>query len=170
MTISTVRTLAAAIVLAFSAGASAQAMTKADYKMAKDGIAATYKADRSACVPLSVDDRAACRSAARNKRNAATAELQARKPVAAGPVASTAKKETAQAYVDDSVITARVKTAVFEEPTLKSAEINVETSKGRVQLSGFVRSAADIQRAVEVTRKVRGVASVQNAMIVKGRP
>ena len=52
--------------------------------------------------------------------------------------ASTQKQESTGQYLDDTSITTRVKTAIYEEPTLKSAEINVETFKGRVQLSGFV--------------------------------
>lgn len=55
----------------------------------------------------------------------------------------------------------------MNEPRLKSAEINVETFKGTVQLSGFVRSQADINKAVEVTRKVAGVRSVKNDMRLK---
>ena len=56
---------------------------------------------------------------------------------------------------------------MFNEPTLKSAEINVETFKGVVQLNGFVRSQADINRAVEVARGVPGVKSVKNDMRLK---
>lgn len=81
--------------------------------------------------------------------------------------ASTSKQESTGEYIDDSVITTRVKTAVFQEPTLKSAEINVETFKGVVQLSGFVNSAADINKAVEIARSIKGVASVKNDMRVK---
>ncbi len=81
--------------------------------------------------------------------------------------ASTAKQEGTGEYIDDSVITARVKTAIFNEPTLKVAEINVETFKCRVQLSGFVNSRGDIQRAVEITRRVNGVTSVSNDMRLK---
>jgi osmotically-inducible protein OsmY len=81
--------------------------------------------------------------------------------------ASTAKQEGTGEYIDDSVITARVKTAIFNEPTLKVAEINVETFKGRVQLSGFVNSRGDIQRAVEIARRVSGVTSVSNDMRLK---
>ncbi len=81
--------------------------------------------------------------------------------------ASTAKQEGTGEYFDDTVITANVKAAVLNEPTLKSAEINVETFKGAVQLSGFVRSQADINKAVEVTRKVAGVKSVKNDMRLK---
>jgi len=80
---------------------------------------------------------------------------------------STAKQEGTGEYVDDSVITTKVKTAVFNEPMLKSAEINVETFKGVVQLSGFVSSASAANRAVEVARTVGGVKSVKNDMRVK---
>ena len=82
--------------------------------------------------------------------------------------ASTATKEGTGEYVDDSVITAKVKADIFGDDTLKSAEINVETFKGVVQLSGFVSSQADIDRAIEVARKVKGVTSVKNDMRVKG--
>lgn len=82
--------------------------------------------------------------------------------------ASTAKHESTGQYVDDTVITAKVKSEIFEEPGLKSAEINVETFKGVVQLSGFVSSQASINRAVEVARNVKGVTSVKNDMRVKG--
>jgi osmotically-inducible protein OsmY len=83
--------------------------------------------------------------------------------------ASTSEHEGTGEYLDDSVITAKVKAAVFNEPSLKSAEINVETFKGEVQLSGFVRKEADIGKAVEVARSVKGVTSVKNDMRVKGR-
>ena len=66
-------------------------------------------------------------------------------------------------------ITTKVKAAILEESSLKSAEINVETLKGTVQLSGFVRSRADINKAVAVAKGVKGVKSVKNDMIVKGQ-
>jgi len=91
------------------------------------------------------------------------------KPVKEKSAAPASKKESVGEYVDDAVITTKVKAAVLEEPSLKSAEINVETSKGRVQLSGFVRSRADINKAVEVAKGVKGVKSVKNDMIVKGQ-
>jgi len=81
--------------------------------------------------------------------------------------ASTATSEGTGEYVDDTVITTKVKTAIFNEPTLKSAEINVETFKGKVQLSGFVNSKQDIDKAVMVARSVKGVESVKNDMRVK---
>ncbi len=91
------------------------------------------------------------------------------KPVKEKTAAATSKKESVGEYVDDAVITTKVKAAVLEEPSLKSAEINVETFKGTVQLSGFVRSRADINKAVEVAKGVKGVKSVKNDMIVKGQ-
>ena len=81
--------------------------------------------------------------------------------------ASTSKQEGTGEYVDDSVITTKVKAAMLNEPTLKSAEINVETFKGVVQLSGFVSSQAAANKAVEVTRSVSGVKSVRNDMRMK---
>lgn len=81
--------------------------------------------------------------------------------------ASTAKQESTGQYMDDTAITAKVKAAIFNEPTLKSAEINVETFKGRVQLSGFVNSQGDINRAVALTQTVTGVTSVKNDMRLK---
>ncbi len=81
--------------------------------------------------------------------------------------ASTPTKEGTGEYVDDSVVTTKVKAAIFNEPTLKSTEIGVETFKGVVQLSGFVSSQSDINKAVEVARGVAGVTSVQNAMRIK---
>jgi osmotically-inducible protein OsmY len=81
--------------------------------------------------------------------------------------ASTAKQEGTGEYIDDSVITTKVKAMIFNEDSLKSGEINVETFKGVVQLSGFVSSRANIDKAVEVARKVNGVKMVNQDMRVK---
>jgi osmotically-inducible protein OsmY len=81
--------------------------------------------------------------------------------------ASTAKQEGTGEYFDDTVITTKVKAAIFNEPDLKSTEINVETFKGVVQLGGFVSSQAGIDKAVQVARSVKGVASVKNDMRLK---
>jgi osmotically-inducible protein OsmY len=81
--------------------------------------------------------------------------------------ASTAKQEGTGEYFDDSAITTKVKAAIFNEPTLKVAEINVETFKGVVQLSGFVSSAAAATKAVAVARGVAGVKSVKDDLRVK---
>jgi osmotically-inducible protein OsmY len=83
--------------------------------------------------------------------------------------ASTPSQEGTGEYFDDSWITTKIKAAMFNESTLKSAEINVETFKGEVQLSGFVSSAEDINKALELARATKGVKSVRNDMRVKGR-
>ncbi|MCS6763726.1 MAG: BON domain-containing protein [Candidatus Protistobacter heckmanni] len=70
-------------------------------------------------------------------------------------------------YVDDTVITTKVKAAIFNEPTLKALQINVETFKGVVQLSGFVVSRSEIDKASEVARKVGGMNSVKNDLQLK---
>ena len=81
--------------------------------------------------------------------------------------ASTSKSEGTGEYVDDVMITSKVKAAILGESSLKSAESNVETFKGVVQLSGFVSSQAAANKAVELTRAVKGVSSVKNDMRVK---
>ena len=81
--------------------------------------------------------------------------------------ASTRTHEGTGEYVDHSVITTKVKTAIFNEPGLKVSEINVETYKGVVQLSGFVSSRDDIKGAVRVASAVGGVKSVTNDMQLK---
>jgi osmotically-inducible protein OsmY len=81
--------------------------------------------------------------------------------------ASTAKQESTGQYVDDSAITAGVKAAILNAPTLKVSEINVETFKGTVQLSGFVSSAENIGTASSVARSVNGVKSVKNDLRLK---
>ncbi len=80
---------------------------------------------------------------------------------------STAKTEGTGAYIEDTVITGKVKAVILNEPALKAREINVETFKGVVQLSGFVSSEADAMKAVEVTKGVKGVMSVKNDMRIK---
>jgi osmotically-inducible protein OsmY len=81
--------------------------------------------------------------------------------------ASGPKQEGTGEYIDDSVITAKVKAAILKESSLNPAEINVETFKGTVQLSGFVRDPADANKAVEIARNVRGVKSVKNDLRMK---
>jgi osmotically-inducible protein OsmY len=82
--------------------------------------------------------------------------------------ASTPRHESTGEYVDDSVITVKVKAAIVAEPTLKASEINVETFKGQVQLSGFVHDHEDVAKASEVARTVAGVRSIVNSLMVKG--
>lgn len=76
--------------------------------------------------------------------------------------ASTPTQESTGQYFDDSVITTKVKAAIFNEPTLKSTEIKVTTTKGVVELSGQVKSRSEITKAVEVAREVKGVRSIKN--------
>ena len=81
--------------------------------------------------------------------------------------ASTSKQESTGEYVDDSVITTKVKTLLAADDFLKSFQIGVETYKGTVQLSGFVNSQKAVDKAIEITRSVQGVKSVKNDLIVK---
>ncbi len=81
--------------------------------------------------------------------------------------ASTQQQEGFGEYIDDSVITTKVKTAILNDPSLRAAEINVETFKGVVQLSGFVSSRSAADRAVDVVRRINGVKSVKNSMQMK---
>ena len=81
--------------------------------------------------------------------------------------ASTSKQESTGEYVDDSVITTKVKSLLAADDFLKSFQISVVTYKGTVQLSGFVSSQQAVDKAVEITRGVKGVKSVKNDLIVK---
>jgi osmotically-inducible protein OsmY len=81
--------------------------------------------------------------------------------------ASTSKQEGAGEYVDDSVITTKVKSQLAADDFLKSFEISVETYKGIVQLSGFVDSQKAVNKAGEIAGGVQGVKSVQNDLNVK---
>jgi len=81
--------------------------------------------------------------------------------------ASTPKKESTGEYVDDSVITTKVKSLLAADDFLKSFQISVETYKGTVQLSGFVNSEQAVDKASEIARSVKGVKSVKNDLIVK---
>ena len=81
--------------------------------------------------------------------------------------ASTSKQESTGEYVNDSVITTKVKSLLAADDFLKSFQISVETYKGTVQLSGFVGSQKAVDKAGEITRSVKGVKSVRNDLIVK---
>lgn len=81
--------------------------------------------------------------------------------------ASTPSTESTGQYIDDSMITTKVKTAILNEPSLKVMQINVETFKGTVQLSGFVKSPQDVITAEQVARGVNGVKLVRNDLLVR---
>jgi hyperosmotically inducible protein len=93
---------------------------------------------------------------------AATPSSSARSP---GP-AETTGREVGEA-LDDATVTTKVKAALLEAPDVKGMDVKVETEKSVVQLSGFVASQAQIDKAVEVAKGVRGVREVQNKMSVK---
>ena len=81
--------------------------------------------------------------------------------------AATQRRESTGEYFDNSVTTARVKAAIFDEPTLNAFQIKITTYKGVVQLSGFVDSAQSIEKAGEVAGGVPGVTEVKNNLVVK---
>jgi osmotically-inducible protein OsmY len=76
-------------------------------------------------------------------------------------------RESTGQYIDDSVITTKVKSALLNSPGLRSFEISVDTYKGRVQLSGSVSTRANIDEAVALASRVNGVTSVKNDMLLK---
>jgi osmotically-inducible protein OsmY len=81
--------------------------------------------------------------------------------------AGSSTNESAGEYIDDTVITAKVKTALVGDAEVKATEVNVETFKGVVQLSGFVESSAAMARATAIAGKIEGVKSVRNDMRIK---
>ena len=81
--------------------------------------------------------------------------------------ASTSQQSSTGEYIDDSVITTKVKSLLAADDFLKSFDIGVETYKGTVQLSGFVSSQAAVDKALQITRSVGGVKSVKNSLVVK---
>jgi hyperosmotically inducible protein len=76
--------------------------------------------------------------------------------------ATKSEPQSPGAYMGDSWVTTKVKTAILNEPSLKVLQINVETYKSVVQLSGFVDNAASRAKAVEIARSVQGVTAVKN--------
>lgn len=96
-----------------------------------------------------------------------TAFLSALLIVALVGCAPTDERRGTGAYIDDTVITGRVKAALVADPELKATEIQVDTFKGTVQLSGFVASPDHVQKAERLVRNIEGVKSVKNAISVK---
>lgn len=87
--------------------------------------------------------------------------------VAMAGCASGPQKRGAGEYIDDASISTRVKAALAAEPATNALQVNVETYKGVVQLSGFVDSQESINRAVAVTKAVNGVKSVKNSLMLR---
>lgn len=84
-----------------------------------------------------------------------------------GGCASTHQQESTGQYVDDTVITTKVKTAILNDKITNGIDVNVETYKGVVQLSGFVKSASAHDKAIELARSVGGVQSVKDDIVVR---
>jgi hypothetical protein len=81
--------------------------------------------------------------------------------------ASTPKRESTGEYVDDSVITTKIKSLILKDEFLKSFHISVKTYRGIVQLSGSVDSQKTVDKAGQIARSVKGVKSVKNKLVVK---
>lgn len=83
-----------------------------------------------------------------------------------GCAGSTTQESTGE-YIDDTWITTKVKAALVDDSDVKAREVNVETFKGVVQLSGFVESQKAMDQAVAIARGIEGVTSVRNDMRIK---
>ena len=81
--------------------------------------------------------------------------------------APTSTRQGTGEYIDDAVITSRVKAAFAADPEVKATEVQVETFKGTVQLSGFIESPESAAKAAQIARAVPGVKEVRNAMVPK---
>ncbi|NMG45400.1 BON domain-containing protein [Aromatoleum toluvorans] len=79
----------------------------------------------------------------------------------------TPTRESTGEYIDDSVITTRVKTAFVQDKAVDALDIKVVTFKGAVQLSGFANDKQEMERAVQLARNVKGVTSVKNDIRLK---
>lgn len=99
-------------------------------------------------------------------RTAATALLVALMGAVAGCAGSATQESTGE-YIDDTWITTKVKAVLVDDPEVRAREVNVETFKGVVQLSGFVSSRAAMDKALVLARSVDGVTSVKNDMQIK---
>ena len=144
---------------------------------------ANYDLAKAQCSPLNGADKDSCLSGAKSMHTAAVNDAKAGKKAAdtaqTGIDCSTlsgtdkascetrAKTSLAKDAVADSVITTKVKTELLAEPALKSLEVHVETANGTVMLSGFVPSQAEVDKAVNVARNVKGVNKVQSSLRVK---
>ena len=84
----------------------------------------------------------------------------------AGCAATSTSRGTGE-YVDDAVITSKVKAALAADPVVKATEVQVETYRGTVQLSGFVDSRESAQKAAQIAREVKGVKEVRNNTLLR---
>jgi osmotically-inducible protein OsmY len=140
---------------------------KADANVGVAKADAAYSVAKEKCDDMSSADKKACMDSAKSAHAKAKADASA--TMKSTPVAAGTKREGAGDYVEDSVITTKVKAALIEEPALKSTDIKVITTKGVVQLSGFVGTAAAVDKAAVVAAGVKGATSVKNDLVVKGK-
>lgn len=82
---------------------------------------------------------------------------------------STAARESTSEYVNDTLITSKLKSALFRDPQVSGFQVNIETFKGQVQLAGFVDSAAQKLKAEQIARSLPGVKAVTNSIVVKAQ-
>jgi osmotically-inducible protein OsmY len=75
--------------------------------------------------------------------------------------------QTAGSYVDDATISTQIRGKIIQDPAVKLTDVNVETYKGEVQLTSFVKTAAEKARAAELARSVNGVKSVKNDIAIR---
>lgn len=144
---------------------------------------ANYNLAKAKCAPMTGADKDSCLDTAKSVHVAAINDAKAGKKMAdtaqTGIDCSTmtgtdkasceTKQKSAMAKdtVADSVITTKVKTELLAEPALKSLDVHVETTNGTVMLSGFVPSQAEVDKAVDVARNVKGVNKVQSSLRIK---
>jgi len=144
---------------------------------------ANYNLAKAKCAPQTGAEKDSCLSTAKSTHVAAVNDAKAGKKMA--DVAQTGidcstmtgtdkascetkqKSEMAKDTVADSVITTKVKSELLAEPALKSLDVHVETTNGTVMLSGFVPSQAEVDKAVDVARNVKGVNKVQSSLRIK---
>ena len=173
------------------ARANAEANATMQYKNDKKSVEkaqtniadANYNLAKAQCAPLNGADKDTCLSTAKSQHVAAVNDAKAGKQAAdvaqTGIDCSTltgtdkatcetrSKTALAKDTVADSVITTKVKTELLAEPALKSLDVHVETNNGTVMLSGFVPSQAEVDKAVDVARNVKGVSKVQSSLRIK---
>lgn len=87
-------------------------------------------------------------------------------PIVAGCAGTQTRASTGQ-QIDDATITAKVKSQLLADPQVSGLQVNVETFKGQVQLSGYVNSPDERAKAEQIARQVTGVRTVANDLIVK---
>ncbi len=171
--------------------ANAEATAAMQYKNDKRSVEkaqvnvadANYDLAKAQCASRSGADKDSCLSGAKQQHTAAVDDAKAGKKAAdmaqtgidcsamtgtdKASCEARSKTELAKDAVADTAITTKVKTELMAEPALKSLDVHVETVNGTVMLSGFVPSQAEVDKAVNVARNVKGVNKVQSSLRIK---